>query len=383
MARDLHRHPFPDSRAHHVAHATATEVVKEPARDPLLGAVRVDADDLVQAGLHARRCPGLAEVAHGAAGAVEDELGDADRAIRALELPRLPATLDNRAEVALDRDRAAPAVLRMLGPQPDHPAGPIDVGPAQRHELAAAPSREIRDASEVLQVVGERGHDLVRDVRLWVLAEAIVNKGRSDQLEEERPTEFFVPMHRPRGELKLHRDFAEQFLRRMDAEVGRALRVWKVAYQANNAEGHAIAAFTARAWLDCSRDVLPSRLPPRAAKVRPSWAPRSRSKVQAISIDERHAIATIGILAGLEGLAEWHTSMESYVSGSPGPISQDDLRQRLRAGRRRVDSVRRLIAGAEPGHTIGVYPPEASIEEHYRRLRELSAASTEGPAAGA
>src|SRR5258705_6112797 len=41
VAGDLHRHPFPDSRPHHVAHAAASEIVEETSGDLLLGAVRV------------------------------------------------------------------------------------------------------------------------------------------------------------------------------------------------------------------------------------------------------------------------------------------------------------------------------------------------------
>ena len=71
----------------------------------------------------------------GSAGAMEDELGDPHDAVAVLDLACVPPALEDRTEIALDRDRAASAVLRMLGPQPDHPAVAVDVRPAQRHEL--------------------------------------------------------------------------------------------------------------------------------------------------------------------------------------------------------------------------------------------------------
>jgi hypothetical protein len=231
---------------------------------------------------------------------------------------------------------------------------------------------------EFKEAVQRHFDEWFRDFHLWVLAEAVVNKRQNDQLEEERPTEPFVPAHRTRGELRLRPDFADIFLKRMDAEVKRCLNVWRSAYKSNDTAKLEMASYTARAWLQCSHDVLPPRLPRRLTVSRGGPVhPIS------ISMDERLSVLRYGVLAGLDGLAEWHASMESHINQSPGPIPQDDLRERLRVMRRRVDSLRRLVVRAEPGGAIGVFPPEVSIEEHYRRLRELSEASAKGPKAGA
>src|SRR5262249_23669653 len=68
-----------------------------------------------EACLHARREPGLAEVDDRAAGAMEDDLGDAVRlAVLAPHGPGGPSPIDQRFDVALEGEGASAAVLRML-----------------------------------------------------------------------------------------------------------------------------------------------------------------------------------------------------------------------------------------------------------------------------
>jgi len=57
VARDLHRDALRPAGADHVAHAAPAQVVEQPRRDPLLGAIRIHAADPVQASLDARRGP--------------------------------------------------------------------------------------------------------------------------------------------------------------------------------------------------------------------------------------------------------------------------------------------------------------------------------------
>src|SRR5437879_12075260 len=83
---------------------------------------------------------------------MEHELDDALGALPVLDHARLPALLEERDEVALDRQRAAATVLGMLGPEPNHAAVAVDIGPGQREDLAAAPAREVAERRDVLQV---------------------------------------------------------------------------------------------------------------------------------------------------------------------------------------------------------------------------------------
>src|SRR5438445_8566817 len=156
---DLHRHALPDAGPHHVAHAAAPQVVEESGRYLAFAPIRVRPVDAVKAGFDARRRPRAAEVADRPTVPVKYELG---HPIRPPVAPgndaSVGAALDDGAEVALDRDGAAAAVLRVLGSEPDHAAGTVDVRPCQRGELAerqlvAAPGESNAFLEELFELV--------------------------------------------------------------------------------------------------------------------------------------------------------------------------------------------------------------------------------------
>src|SRR5206468_11912390 len=84
--------------------------------------------------------------------AMEHELDDMRGALLVLHHARLPALLEERDEVALDRQGAAAAVLGMLGPEPNHSAVTVDIRPGQRQHLASTPTGEVAKCRDVLQM---------------------------------------------------------------------------------------------------------------------------------------------------------------------------------------------------------------------------------------
>ena len=125
---------------------------------------------------------------------MEDELHDAHGSARALKLLRLPATLDDRAEIALDCDGAAVAILRLLRPESNDPAGTIDVRPAEADELAAAPRSQVGEAGEVLEIVRQRGHHRV-EVR--ALEEALPGVALGQPADGDHARQRAAPMRQP------------------------------------------------------------------------------------------------------------------------------------------------------------------------------------------
>src|SRR4051794_22119859 len=106
------------------------------------------------AGRLAGGVPRCAKVSQAMAGTVEHVAG-AVAVLRA----RLEAPGHQFAEGAEDpraadakRDRARLLVLRLLPPQGDPAAIHVDVGPLERCDFAAPPTREVAEARRVLQV---------------------------------------------------------------------------------------------------------------------------------------------------------------------------------------------------------------------------------------
>src|SRR5215813_958029 len=84
-----------------------------------------------QAHVKARSRPCLPEVPDRPAGPMKHVLSDAIRlSVLSRDHTILSPTFDDPTEVAFDRDRAPPTVLRVLWPQPDHTRIAIDVRPA-------------------------------------------------------------------------------------------------------------------------------------------------------------------------------------------------------------------------------------------------------------
>jgi hypothetical protein len=98
--------------------------------------------------------PGLSEISHGLAVAVEDEVTDPDLAVL-LEQPGLPATVNQFGQITFQHDGAASAGLGRFGSEPNGPGIPVHVGPRQGDDLALPPAREVGEPGEVLQVGGQ------------------------------------------------------------------------------------------------------------------------------------------------------------------------------------------------------------------------------------
>jgi len=162
MARDRHRDAPRHAGTHQVPRGRAAEVVHELGRHHHRPPLRVEHRGAGgvqlrpgEARLRTGGPPRLAEVHDRPALAVEHELDDTLGALGILHDARLPAMLEERDEIALDRQRAAAAVLGMLGPEPNHAAVAVDIGPGQREDLAAAPARKIAERRDVLQMCRE------------------------------------------------------------------------------------------------------------------------------------------------------------------------------------------------------------------------------------
>src|SRR5207245_8341342 len=97
--------------------------------------------------------PRLAERAHGAAVAMEDEIGE-DGAVWPRDRSRLPTPLDDRSERGGKRNDTRLGVLRVLAGDGDQAARTIYIRPSESDHFVFALASEIGEARHIVERLG-------------------------------------------------------------------------------------------------------------------------------------------------------------------------------------------------------------------------------------
>src|SRR5262249_51228700 len=112
-----------------------------------------------KAGLGAGRYPGASEVVYGPALAVEHP-GDHAASLPLERLRSLPLRFEDGAEIGVEREHAALAVLRLARLETEPASGEVHGGPATREQLGGhAPACDVGDLGDGPQLLRQMLHD--------------------------------------------------------------------------------------------------------------------------------------------------------------------------------------------------------------------------------